>query len=98
MRKSSIFFSFIMACSMASVALICHALLDQEKSRGVTTANAELVQMLMLTDLCLFTEARYTRNPSLADIHSPFQDHPLALDHFPSGSIVTPPNFRREAP
>jgi hypothetical protein len=39
----------------------------------------------------LFTEARYTRHPSQADLHSAFQDHPLALEHFPSGSLITPP-------
>lgn len=50
-----------------------------------------LVQRLGLTDLCLFTEARYTRHPSQADLHSAFQDHPFALEHFPTGSIVPPP-------
>lgn len=50
-----------------------------------------LVAELQLTDLCLFTEARYTRHLSQADLHSAFQDHPLAFEHFPSGSLVTPP-------
>jgi hypothetical protein len=50
-----------------------------------------LVRELRLTDLCLFTEARYTRHPSQADLHTPFQDHPLALEHFPSGSLLGPP-------
>ncbi|WP_411293302.1 hypothetical protein [Thiohalomonas denitrificans] len=54
-------------------------------------AAVELVRELRLTDLCLFTEARYTRHPSQADLHTPFQDHPLALEHFPSGSLVGPP-------
>lgn len=54
-------------------------------------ARAQLVAALALTDLALFTEARYTRHPSQADRHSPFQDHPMALDHFPSGSLVPPP-------
>ena len=53
--------------------------------------NAALVASLDLTDLGLFTEARYTRHPSQADLHSAFQDHPLGLDHFPSGSLVPPP-------
>ena len=30
----------------------------------------------------------------MADLHSPFQDHPVALEHFPSGSLVTPPLHR----
>ena len=57
-----------------------------------------LVQSLGLTDLCLFTEARYTRHLSQADLHSAFQAHPLALEHFPSGAIVLPPTtWRRPA-
>lgn len=50
-----------------------------------------LVEQLQLTDLTLFTEARYTRHPSQADLHSAFMDHPLALEHFPSGSLIPPP-------
>jgi hypothetical protein len=49
-----------------------------------------LVARLMLTDLALFTEARYTRHPSQADLHSAFQEHPFAFDHFPSGSLLLP--------
>lgn len=52
--------------------------------------KAEMVRDLGLTDLCLFTEARYTRHLSQADLHTAFQEHPLALDHFPSGSLVPP--------
>jgi len=54
-------------------------------------ANRALARWLEVTDLCLFTDARYTRHPSLADRHSPFQDYPLAMEHFPSGSLVLPP-------
>jgi hypothetical protein len=54
------------------------------------------VRELGLTDLALFTEARYTRNPSQADLHSAFQDHPMALEHFPSGSIQQPPRWLTE--
>lgn len=49
-----------------------------------------LVRDLGLTDLALVTEARYTRHPSLADRHAPFQDHPMALEHFPSGAVFAP--------
>lgn len=51
----------------------------------------QLVAKLRLTDLALFTEARYTRHPSQADLHSAFQDHPLAFEHFPTGSLIGPP-------
>ena len=53
--------------------------------------RTRLVAQLRLTDLALFTEARYTRHPSQADLHSAFQDHPLALEHFPTGSLIAPP-------
>lgn len=60
--------------------------------RGPAQAERRaLVQKLGLTDLCLFTEARYTRHPSQADLHSAFQDHPFALEHFPTGSLLPPP-------
>jgi hypothetical protein len=49
------------------------------------------VKQLELTDLCLFTDARYTRHPSMADMHSAFQDLPMAFEHFPSGSLIAPP-------
>ena len=54
-------------------------------------AARDLVAALALSDLALFTEARYTRNPSLADLHSAFQDGPGSLEHFPTGSLVMPP-------
>lgn len=62
-------------------------------------AGRQLVEELGLTDLCLVTEARYTRHWSLADGHAPFQDHPLALEHFPSGALLPPPpHFNVYAP
>lgn len=53
--------------------------------------RAAQVERLGLTDLALFTEARYTRHPSQADRHAAFQDHPFAFEHFPSGALVAPP-------
>lgn len=52
---------------------------------------------LALTDLALWTEARYTRHPSQADFFSPFQDFPSALEHFPAGSILGPATLRAAA-
>lgn len=54
-------------------------------------ATRQLVGRLQLTDPALFTEARYTRHLSQADRHAAFQDHPLAIEHFPSGSLLLPP-------
>ena len=46
---------------------------------------------LGLTDLCVATEARYTRHPAVTDPVAPFMDHPGALEHFPTGSFWAPP-------
>jgi hypothetical protein len=76
-----------------AAALFVASLIDAAW-RGSSTdlaSSRKLVAELNLTDLALFTEARYTRHLSQADRHTPFQDHPLALDHFPSGSLVPPP-------
>ena len=43
------------------------------------TKKRQLVQTLGITDLSLFSEARYTRHPSQADLFSPFQDFPAGL-------------------
>ena len=97
-RKSTAFFLF----TLGSAILLALLLLDGRYRPGEAAAMREasrvMVEKLQLTDLCLFTEARYTRHPSMADLHSAFQDHPLALEHFPSGSLTTPPRFRRERP
>jgi hypothetical protein len=53
-------------------------------------ARRQLVGVLSLTDLSLWTEARYTRHPAMADLFSPFQDHPGAFEHFPAGSLMAP--------
>jgi hypothetical protein len=98
MRKSTIFFASVALGLFIFALLMLHASRAPLQSEKMLTANASLVKTLILTDLSLFTEARYTRHPSMADLHSPFQDHPMALDHFPSGSLVTPPRFRKEAP
>ncbi len=63
------------------------------------TGNRQTVSALGLTDLCVVTEARYTRHLSQADGHAAFQDHPMALEHFPSGAILSPPpHLRSHAP
>ena len=57
----------------------------------------ELVKRLALTDLAIWTEARYTRHPSQADFFAPFQDGPSSPEHFPAGSVVGAPDRGRVA-
>ena len=92
MRKSIIYLTFIIGCIivLASILFI-HPLLKASYYDKLQADKSQLVQKLGLTDLCLFTEARYTRHLSQADLHSAFQDHPMGFEHFPSGSLVLPP-------
>jgi len=98
MRKSTAFLLFTLGNAILLVLLLWSGRYASGDARAMREASRLMVQQLQLTDLCLFTEARYTRHPSMADLHSAFQDHPLALEHFPSGSLATPPRFRRERP
>jgi hypothetical protein len=98
MRKSNLFLLYL---ALLSGLLLLSQLDANLRSRG---AHEELAQMRALvrawelTDLTLFTEARYTRHLSQADYHTPFQDHPFALEHFPSGSLVLPPALLEKSP
>lgn len=97
MRKSDLFLIY-MGMLMAAALL---SMVDAGIRSRLATENLESmrqqVKALELTDLSLFTEARYTRHLSQADHHTPFQDHPFALEHFPSGSLVTPPALLRDS-
>ena len=76
---------------LAGAAAAWHSHARRAEARSGLTTQAVLVERLGLTDLCLFTDARYTRHPSQADRFAPFQDHPRALEHFPSGALAAPP-------
>jgi hypothetical protein len=93
-RKSGLFVTFIGGCLLVLALLGLHAHSRIRDDAAPHARNLALVGDLGLTDLCLFTEARYTRNPSQADAHAPFQDHPMALEHFPAGSLASPPGRR----
>jgi hypothetical protein len=90
-RKSTVFLGFLALGSLIFALLLIHALYSDRKHAHSVQENERIVKRYGLTDLCLFTEARYTRNPAMADIATPFQDHPISLEHFPSGSIISPP-------
>lgn len=75
-----------------------HARYEQRTADAELKVQAARFRELQLTDLCLSTEARYTRHPALADRHAPFQEHPLALEHFPSGSLIFPYPLPHENP
>ncbi len=68
--------------------MFIHARQRQTSDMAQIAAMAKMVREVRLTDLCLFTEASYTRNPSQSDMQTPFQEHPVSLEHFPSGSLL----------
>lgn len=95
MRGSDLFILYIGTLT----GLLLLSLLDAGVRSHLAAESLEQtsreVRELELTDLSLFTEARYTRHLSQSDRHTSFQDHPMALEHFPSGSLVTPPTLLR---
>lgn len=97
MRYSSLWFLSVTAQASLLGLLLLHANSAAEGRHPQLDRKAALVKNLGLTDLCLFTEARYTRHLSQADLNTAFQDHPLSLEHFPSGSF-TQPTLPQEAP
>jgi hypothetical protein len=91
-RKSTGFLIGLLVGGLVmSGLLFIHPHLQRDEHESGLAQRKHLVRELQLTDLCLFTEARYTRHLSQADLHSPFQDYPMAFEHFPSGSLVLPP-------
>ena len=91
MKKHTIFISLTM------LELVLLALLFMTGHAAVRNAAQQelggikqLAAALRLTDLAIWTEARYTRHPSQTDFFTPFQDFPGALEHFPAGAIISP--------
>lgn len=91
-RKSNLFLIYLAINIILLFVMFTHASLKKKADMESLQEKAEMVRMLELTDLCLFTEASYTRHLSQSDFHTPFQDSPMSLEHFPSGSIVMPPH------
>jgi hypothetical protein len=91
LRKSTVFLTFILGCALVLGWVFLDAARQTAGDLPRLRQEIKVVETLQLTDLCLATEARHTRHPSQSDWHSPFQSHPGALDHFPSGAIIQPP-------
>ncbi len=96
LRRSNLFLFFLMVNTALLFLLFVHAGYRQRVDGTVLRQKTEMVRTLGLTDICLFTEASYTRHLSQADIHTPFQDLPTSLEHFPSGALVMPPSALRK--
>jgi hypothetical protein len=90
-RASTYFLCSLAALTLLFAIMTVHASMRRASGTTVLNRMAEMVGAAGLTDLCLFTEASYTRHPSQTDLRTPFQDHPFSLEHFPSGSLLSPP-------
>ncbi len=90
MVRSFCYFSVMILLSALLIGLLGYG--DQVVSApsGSRQQREALVRALGLTDLALCSEARYTRNPTQADLFSAFQDYPGAFEHFPTGAIILP--------
>lgn len=94
--KSASFLAFVAACLFLLLCAFAHQAWRAREDRAAREERRAMVRALGITDLCLFTDARYTRHPAVADRFAPFQDHPSSLEHFPSASLLpVPPRLRR---
>ncbi len=91
LRRSTIYLGMTAGLALALAGICLHASSEVRASRPLFARKTALVRQLELTDLCLFTEASYTRHLSMTDISTPFQDAPMSLEHFPTGGLVGPP-------
>jgi hypothetical protein len=90
-RHSSTYLAVTGVLLFLLATLAVHARYGAKAAGPALDGMARLVGSLELTDLCLFTEASYTRHLAMADLTTPFQDSPFAFEHFPTGALVGPP-------
>jgi hypothetical protein len=90
-KKHSLFIVLTMVelVLLAALFLADHAAVRHAAQQELG-GKRQLAAALGLTDLAIWTEARYTRHPSQTDFFTPFQDFPGALEHFPAGAIISP--------
>lgn len=93
MRKAFIFLLFVAGSLLILLGLFVSGEIRAEEFGKTSRDLREITATLKLTDMSFSTDARYTRHPSQADLFSAFQDYPGSIEHFPSGSIVAPPDF-----
>ncbi len=93
MRKSLVFFLFILICLLTILSLGITSRISVSRFLIESSALAETASALKLTDISFSNDARYVRNLSQADLFSAFQDYPGSIEHFPSGSVMPPPDF-----
>lgn len=91
MRNSTPVLTFLFLSLFLFGLMFFHSAAARQAASAALEEKKTLVKKLDLTDLCLFTEARYSRHPAVADLNTPFQDYPLSIEHYPSGTLMSPP-------
>ncbi len=91
-RPSSPVFAGLSLLALGLTAAGFHAAATAPREAARIAETAALVRAAGLTDLALFPEARYTRHPSMADLHTAFQDAPMSFEHFPAGTFAPRPS------
>lgn len=92
MLKSKCFIGLILCECLLFFGMLAHGKIRFHYYDQIfLQSKQQLVSQLRLTDFSIWTEARYTRHPSQSDFFSAFQDFPAALEHFPAGAIIAPP-------
>ena len=87
MRPSQILLIILLVFFFIDTSLFIHSRRLEKELQADEEIQKIVVAGLGLTDLCVATEARYTRHPAVSDPMAPFMDHPGALEHFPTGSF-----------
>jgi hypothetical protein len=95
MRPSKILALILVGMAVTDLGLLLHAGRLRAQFRNSQPMIDIAVSGLGLTDLCVATEARYTRHPAASDSIAPFMDHPGAIEHFPTGSFWAAPPLLR---
>jgi hypothetical protein len=90
-RKSDLFLTYLWIILFLFCFTLVHAHVQQHRDAPLMAEKRRIVAEYELSDLALFTDARYTRHPGVADFNAPFQDYPFSFEHFPSGSIIPLP-------
>lgn len=90
-RSGDLALASLLAGALLLALTLGHGALARKHAHADLRDTQEWARQLQLTDLALFTEARYARHPAMTDRFAAFQNHPMALEHFPAGALIRPP-------
>jgi len=79
------------AAALFAELLLGGALTIDAQRRAASEDGAgasDLAETLELSGLALGSGAAYARHPAQADLFAPWSEHPGALEHLPSGSLI----------